>query len=129
MIAGSAVGSSMCQTRLRQQIGDIGLDHDALVLASQLAGQARGDFGIVERGFAHAIFLRERDRVGAHGLRSRAMAAIMATMLEESRPALRKAPMGTSLTICASTEAQKRSRISSARSASSIERGSASGKR
>ena len=39
----------------------------------------------------------------------------MATMLDESSPALRNAPIGTSLTICASTERRKRSRISSAK--------------
>ena len=60
MIAGSAVGSSMCQTRRGKQIGHIRLDDDPLVFATQMARQSRGNFGIVERRFADAVLRAER---------------------------------------------------------------------
>ncbi len=41
MIAGSAVGSSMCQVRRGNKLGDIRLDHDLLILTTQSPGQAR----------------------------------------------------------------------------------------
>ena len=89
----------------------------SLIFAPKMPRQPGGNFRIVERRFADAIFLRKRNRVGANRLVAW-HAVIMATMLEESSPALRNAPIGTSLTICASTDRRKRSRTSSARSAS-----------
>jgi hypothetical protein len=88
----------------RQQVGDVGLYHNAMIFAAELPRQSSCNLRIVERGLAYAIFFRKR--------------LIIATMLEESRPALRKAPIGTSLTICASTDRRKRPRTSSARSSS-----------
>src|SRR6185437_5509342 len=44
----------------------------------------------------------------------------MATMLDESSPALKNAPIGTSLTICVFTELRNRLRISSATTSSDL---------
>ena len=98
--------------RVRQEIDDVGFDDDLVMLAAKFSRQAFRDGRIVNRGLADAIFLRKGNRVGTKGC----LRAMAATMLDESRPALRKAPIGTSLTICCSTEAQKLCRISSSRS-------------
>ena len=51
-----------------QQIGHIGLNHDALVFTSQASRQASGYFRIVKRIFADAVLVRKRDGVSAHRL-------------------------------------------------------------
>ena len=58
----------MCQTSRGNKSVNIRLNHDALVLTSQMPSQPARNFRIVERSFSHAILLWKCNRVGPNRL-------------------------------------------------------------
>ena len=52
----------------RQKVGDIRLDHDQLVFATQASGQACGDLRIVEGRLPHSILSWKRNGIGSNRL-------------------------------------------------------------
>ena len=81
-----------------QKVCDVGLDYDALILAAEMTCESCRNFRIVQRSFPDAVLPREGNGVSANGL-VRLLAPSSQRRSRNPSPALRNAPIGTSLTI------------------------------
>jgi len=106
MIAGSAVGSSMCHPDVatgrprRARLRSHGV-------RSPVCARGARDAGIVNRRLADAIFFGKRNRISTHRLFARHGGHNTRRIQTRTQ----ERAIGTSLTICCSTDAQNRSRI------------------